>query len=141
DRRFGGQERSCRLRVYAGVRANAAPERYLVHRGPERHPARVRMRARNRRCWRFVETLFFRVKSGGSMSVQGRCGMWLGLPSITGLIRRRILRAGAAAPGAGEPVMKFINSTAIALVASLVAAPAAAQMGYTPQASPPQQTA
>ena len=37
--------------------------------------------------------------------------------------------------------MKFINSTAIALVAGLIAAPAAAQMGYSPQPSPPQQTA
>src|SRR4051794_22574757 len=80
-------------------------------------------------------------KSNGSMAVQGDCGMWLGLPSITGLIRPRILRTGAVAPGAGEPVMKLISSTAIALVAGLIAMPAAAQMGYTPQPSPPQQTA
>jgi tetratricopeptide (TPR) repeat protein len=39
--------------------------------------------------------------------------------------------------------MKLISSTAIALVAGLIAAPAAAQMGYGPQAQPstPQQTA
>jgi Flp pilus assembly protein TadD len=37
--------------------------------------------------------------------------------------------------------MKLISSTAIALVAGLIAAPAAAQMGYSPQPSPPQQTA
>ena len=37
--------------------------------------------------------------------------------------------------------MKLISSTAIALVAGLIAMPAAAQMGYSPQPSPPQQTA
>ena len=75
------------------------------------------------------------------MTVQGRPGMWLELPSITGLIRRSILRTGAAAQGEENPVMKVICSTAIALLAGLIASPAAAQMGYSPQPSPPQQTA
>src|SRR5205807_3366017 len=44
--------------------------------------------------------------------------------------------------GRGEATMKFITSTAIALAAGLVAAPAAAQMGgYAPAPSPPPETA
>lgn len=45
------------------------------------------------------------------------------------------------ASGAGESIMKLISSTAIALVAGAIAMPAAAQMGYSPQPSPPPQTA
>src|SRR5437868_7408137 len=75
---------------------------------------------------------FSRVKSDGSMAVQGLRGIWLGHPPVTGLIRRSNFRTGVETPAEGEIAMKLISSTAIALVIGLSAAPAVAQ--YAPGA-------
>jgi tetratricopeptide (TPR) repeat protein len=63
--------------------------------------------------------------------------------ALRGIIRKKFQDRRDAVGEQEEIVMKFIASSATALVASLIAAPASAQMGgsYGPSSSPPQQTA
>src|SRR5438094_5259093 len=103
---------------------------------------RVYARARNRgRNSAFMAAGFAcRINRFNKGSERMRYG--LGLPPVTGLIRRSNFGGRCYVAGSRRASMRLISSSAIALAAAALATPAIAQMGsYSPAPTPPPETA